>query len=155
MAPCYRNLNTKGFFFLQLRGDSGQEKRLRSPERGLCSQGMSETRRPTVHHNQCPYTPRYMLGGGGLPDPPVSPKCFYFFCGCGQIKVGGRNFSERHTVSLVFFNPESVWVHMCSVYFTIYFYVCVCVCFNREAKAIRAYLDFLVLPVTVARKATG
>lgn len=31
----------------------------------------------------------------------------------------------------------------------------VCVCFNREAKGIQAFLDFLVLLVTVARKATG
>lgn len=37
MAPCWRNLNTQGVYFLQLRSDSGQEKEPRSPQRALCS----------------------------------------------------------------------------------------------------------------------
>lgn len=87
-------------FFSAARGDSGQEKKRKSPERALCSQGMPETRRLTVHHKQYPYKPRNMWGRAGRwlrgPSGPSSPpKCFYFFCGCGQIKVGEVTFLSR------------------------------------------------------------
>lgn len=87
---------------------------------------------------------------GGRQDLPVSTKCFYFFCGCGQIKAGEVTFLS-FTQSVQCFDSECACVR--SVYLTIY--LCVCVCFNREAKGIQAFLDFLVLLVTVARKATG
>jgi len=42
--------------------------------------------------------------------------------------------------------PASVFNSLC---------LCVCGCFNREAKGIQAFQDFLALQVTVVRKETG
>lgn len=152
MAPCYRNLKAQGGF-QQLRGDSGQDKKLRSPERTLCSPGMPETRRPTVHHNQYPHTPRnmwgrvdgWMVGGGGgtfQPHRSDDVKLEMFFLWMWSGWGGGGNFAKLHTVGLVLWS----WVCVC-----LFFYVC----FNREAKGIRAFQDFLVPLVIAARRARG
>lgn len=136
----------KGFFYSS-RGDSGQEKKLRSPERALCSPGMPEARRPTVYHNQYPHKPKNMWGradgwmagwlgwwwwwwrGSSGPCSLTvqmmwSWKCFYFFCGCGQVKVGEVTFLSFSQSALCYDFERSCARAFCVFNCLIYFCVC-------------------------------
>lgn len=120
----------RGGFSATHGGDSGQEKKLRSPERALCSPGMFETGRFTVHLNLHPHTPRNIRGrvGGFLWSLNVH-QCEagnkMFSCRCGQVEVGHSNFSQLFSQSILCCESECVCVHVFSVF--IFLILCVCV----------------------------
>lgn len=134
-----------GFFSAAQGGFRAGKKKLRSPERALCSPGMPETRRPAVHQHQCPHTPRNMWGRveGWMVE--------------GWMVGGVFRTLQPHwdvfilSVDVVRFRWGEVTSCVRSVFITVYF---MCVCLNRGAEGIRAFLDFLVLLVIVARRAT-
>lgn len=78
-------MNTLGAF-LQLKGDSGQEKKLRNPERALCSPGMPENVSPCWTQAHTPTTISTVAAAamGGVA---LVPSEGYLFL-CGQIRVG-------------------------------------------------------------------
>lgn len=102
-GPLLQESESPWGFFLQLRGDSGQEKRswealkeLSVPQECLKPVAPLYTSISAhTHPETCEGGWRAgwwrVDGWGGLQDPPASLRCFYTLCRCGQVQVGGGN----------------------------------------------------------------
>lgn len=132
--------------FLQLRGQlggggvSGLEKKLRAPQRNLCSPGMLS--RSLTQQSKAGW-----LGDWVQPhhlDGNVISKEFFSVYMVG-IRWGKWLFEAPHTEFCVGVLNNHVYSVSNGLYF----------CLNREAKGVQAFQDFQALLATQARRETG
>lgn len=95
-GPLLQESESPWGFFLQLRGDSGQEKRSWEALKELsvpqeCLKPVAPLYTSISAHTHPETCEGGLDGWGGLQDLPASLRCFYTLRRCGQVQVGGGN----------------------------------------------------------------